>query len=87
MEGKLRRTIHNALNQAEACDARSVVIPPLGAGFHGVPLDMCCRVMIESIKSRLSGETKLREITICALDNREYAPFQQALRQQFGKGN
>jgi O-acetyl-ADP-ribose deacetylase (regulator of RNase III) len=79
VEGKLRRTMDSALDQAEAKGARSVVFPPMGSGFYGVSLEVCSRVMLESIKNRLGGQTCLEEIIICVMDNREFLPFQAGL--------
>ena len=75
-EGKLRTTVLSALRAAEEKGVRRVALPPMGAGFYGVPLPVCAQVMLSAIKSYLEGPTQIEEVIICAGDSREYAPFE-----------
>lgn len=75
MEGKLQTTILNSLKAAEEKGVKRIAFPAMGAGFYGVPLDMCARVMIETIKGYLEGETEIQEVVICVPDKREFLPF------------
>ncbi len=79
MEGKLRTTVTNSLKAAEEKGVKRLAMPAMGAGFYGVPKDMCARVMVETIKSHLEGETGIEEVTICVIDRREFAPFEAQL--------
>jgi O-acetyl-ADP-ribose deacetylase (regulator of RNase III) len=81
IEGKLRTTMLNSLAKAEEKGFGRLAFPAMGAGFYGVPLDVCARVMLETIKAYLEGETGIKELIICVLDSREYAPFES----QFAK--
>lgn len=74
-EGKLRTTVRNALEAAEQKGVQRIALPPMGAGFYGIPLDVCARVMAEAIASHLQGDTGIQEVTICAMDDRELKPF------------
>ena len=80
MEEKLRTTMLNSLRCAEELGVEKVAFPAMGVGFYGVPLDLCARVMLETIKKHLEVETRLNEVTVCVLDIREYRPFEA----QFG---
>ncbi len=51
----------------------------MGAGFFGVPLDSCAKIMIETISSHLQGSSKLEDVVICAHDRREYLPFESKM--------
>jgi len=75
-ENKLRKTMQNALDAAKNKGIIKIAFPPMGTGFYGIPLDMCARVMLETIKEHLAGSTTLKEVVICAMDEREYKPFQ-----------
>lgn len=75
-EGKLRTTMQNSLKVAEEKGVKQIAFPPMGTGFYGISLDMCSRVMIDEIKSKLSTDTCLEKVVICVLDNREYNAFQ-----------
>jgi len=74
-EGKLRTTILNSLKRAEEKGIKQIALPAMGAGFYGIPLDVCARVMVETIKGYLEGETVIKEVILCMLDSREYEPF------------
>jgi len=78
-EGKLRTTIANCLKAADEKGMKRIALPPMGAGFYAVPLDLCARVMLETIKGYLEGETGIEEVVICVVDRRELVPFEAQL--------
>jgi O-acetyl-ADP-ribose deacetylase (regulator of RNase III) len=49
----------------------------MGAGFYGIPLPVCAKVMIETIVNYLNEGSELSKIAIVALDSREYKPFKE----------
>ena len=79
MEEKLKQTIISALKQADAKKIKQLAFPPMGTGFYGIPLDMCARIMFDTITDHLNGETSLEDVIIGLLDTREYKPFLQQL--------
>ncbi|MFZ0890029.1 MAG: macro domain-containing protein [Candidatus Binataceae bacterium] len=80
-ETKLRRCVRSALALADRERLTSVAFPPMGAGFHGVPLALCATIMLETIGDFLRGETSLAEVTICVLDRREHAVFREKMEK------
>ncbi|MHC4605999.1 MAG: macro domain-containing protein [Planctomycetota bacterium] len=81
IEDKLRTTMKNCLKAAEEKGFEKIAFPPMGTGFYLIPLDLAARVMFETIRDHLKGETKLKEVIVCVLDKRDYGPFEA----QFGK--
>ncbi len=79
LEGKLRTTMLNCLKAADEKGITRIAFPPMGAGFYGVPLPMCAKVTLRAIKDYLCQETKLKDVVVCVLDNREYKPFAEQL--------
>ncbi|MBC8871132.1 MAG: macro domain-containing protein [Planctomycetes bacterium] len=79
IEGKLRTTVANSLKAAEEVGVKRIALPAMGAGFYGVPLDLCARVTLDAIKSYLEGETEIQEVIICVIDRREFTPFEARL--------
>ena len=79
IEDKLRATIASSLEKAEEKGITSIAFPPMGAGFYGVPLNTSADITLNSIADYLSGDTKIKEVVICLLDNREYKPYQEKL--------
>ncbi len=75
LPAKLRTTITNALKCAEDKGIKQVALPPMGAGFYGVPLDVSAEITLDTVKKHLDNGSPLKEVVICLLDNREYKPF------------
>ncbi len=80
IETKLQKTISNALKRAEEKGIRQIALPLMGAGFYGVPLNSCPKLMIGAFQEYLKKGSELKEIIICANDGREYRAFQSALK-------
>ncbi|MCW8805130.1 MAG: macro domain-containing protein [Ignavibacteriaceae bacterium] len=82
LEAKLRTTISNTLKAADEKHISRIAFPPMGTGFYGIPLALCAKVMIDVINKHLSGTTSLKEVVICAMDNREYKAFQSVMEDK-----
>lgn len=80
LEDKLRRTMRNVFQVARDAGIKHLAFPPMGAGFYGVPLDLCARVMTEEIKDHAAKNDDLEEIAIFVVDKREFTPFQAELQ-------
>jgi O-acetyl-ADP-ribose deacetylase (regulator of RNase III) len=78
-EAKLRRTMINALIKAEAKGLRRIAFPAMGAGYYGIPTDLCARVMLDEIRKHLEGQTTLEEVIICVLDTPQFTTFRARL--------
>jgi len=80
VEAKLRKCVLSALQAADKAGLKTVAFPPMGAGFYGVPLDLCAKVMLDVIQHFLEGQTSIAEVTLCVLDNREFSAFEMKLK-------
>lgn len=78
-EQKLHKTVRNTLKRAEKLGIARLALPPMGAGFYGIPLDAAARITFAAIKDHLESKTKLEEVIICVRDKREYKPFEAGL--------
>lgn len=74
-ERKLRECMRSALRVAEENSVKILAFPPMGAGFYGVPLDLCAREMVDAIRGFAAAGTSLEQIVICAVDGREFLAF------------
>jgi O-acetyl-ADP-ribose deacetylase (regulator of RNase III) len=83
-EGKLRTTTLNVLRRAEEKGVKQLAFPAMGAGFYGIPLDLCARITLGVVKKNLEGQTGLEEVIFCLRDSREYKPFQEQLKKMGG---
>jgi len=80
-EGKLRKTVMSALDRAEEKGVKRLAFPPMGTGLYQVPLDLCTRVMVETISQHLANGSTLDEVLIVAPDNREFNPFKAKIEE------
>lgn len=81
IERKLGDCMLAALNVADRNGLKTVAFPPLGAGFYGIPLEVCSRVMLEAIKEYLQRPTGLEEVIICVNDRRDFNAFQDQVER------
>jgi O-acetyl-ADP-ribose deacetylase (regulator of RNase III) len=80
-KGKLRKTVQSALARAEEKGVKRLAFPPMGTGLYQVPLDLCTRVMVETISQHLANGSTLDEVLIVAPDNREFNPFKAKIEE------
>ncbi len=80
-EDKLRKTIQSALARAEEKGVKRLAFPPMGTGLYQVPLDLCSRVMVDTITEHLANGSTLEEVLIVAPDNREFDPFKAQIQE------
>ena len=80
-EEKLRETMLNALQKADEHQMQKIVFPAMGAGFYGIPLEVCARVTLEAAKLFLGSNSALREVVFCLRDSREMKIFQSYLQK------
>ena len=80
-EGKLRKTVKSAISRAEEKGAKTLAFPPIGTGLYQVPMDLCARVMVETISNHLANGASLEEVVIVAPDPREFNPFKARIEE------
>lgn len=78
-EGKLRTAVRAALKLAEKKGVKRLAFPPIGTGLYQVPLDLCAKVMIETVEEHLLNGASIEDVTFVANDSREIAPFKSRL--------
>jgi O-acetyl-ADP-ribose deacetylase (regulator of RNase III) len=80
-EGKLRNATVAALLRADEKGIKRLALPPMGTGLYQVPLDLCARVMVDTVTDHLGDSTTLEEVLFVVRDTREYGPFEAALSE------
>ena len=83
-EGKLRETMLNALRKAEEYRLQKIAFPAMGAGFYGIPLEVCARVTMGAVRDYLGKAVALGEVVFCLRDSRELKVFQEYLQTMRG---
>lgn len=81
LEEKLRSTMDNILRKAEEKQIQSLAFPAMGAGFYGIPLEVCARETLEAVKKHLEASAGIREVVFCLRDSHEYKKFLEHLQR------
>ena len=81
LEEKLRATMRNVFQKAEEKQIKSLAFPAMGAGFYGVPLEVCATETLGVAKKFLEESDSAREIVFCLNEPYEYPPFQEELKK------
>jgi O-acetyl-ADP-ribose deacetylase (regulator of RNase III) len=81
-EEKLKTTMLNTLQKAEEYQMRNIVFPAMGAGFYGIPLEVCARLTLKAVRTFLQRAKALREVVFCLRDSRELQAFQKQLQDR-----
>lgn len=76
LEAKLSKCVRSSLEAAAAESFKTIAFPPMGAGFYGVPLELCVMVMLEIIGGFLVLPSPIEEVTIYVIDDREFRAFE-----------
>jgi len=80
-EEMLRTTTLSILQRAEENKIQTLAFPAMGVGFYGVPVEVCAKIVLGTVKEYLENPTALREVVFCLRDSREYASFQERLKE------
>ncbi len=80
-EAKLKKTVESILARAQEKGIKRLAFPPIGTGLYQVPLDLCTRVMVDTISQHLANGSTLDEVLIVAPDNREFNPFKAKIEE------
>jgi O-acetyl-ADP-ribose deacetylase (regulator of RNase III) len=83
-EEKLRATMVNALRKAQENQLQNIAFPAMGAGFYGIPLEVCARVTLGVVREFLEKAAEPKEVVFCLRDSRELKVFQEHLQRMRG---
>ena len=75
-EDILKRVTLAALKTAQEKGIKQLAFPPVGTGLYQVPLDLCARVLVDTVAEQLQGNGSVEEVLFVGLDTRELKPFE-----------
>ena len=80
---KLSSAVRASLALVDRHGLRSMALPALSTGEHGMPTDRAARVMLTEVHRYLQGGTKLERVILCLYDGATYNTFLRELRRGF----
>jgi O-acetyl-ADP-ribose deacetylase (regulator of RNase III) len=78
---KLRKAVSSVLERADEKGIKRLAFPPIGTGLYQVPMDLCAKVMLETVTEHLGNGSTLEEVLFVLPDTREYQPFEATFRE------
>jgi O-acetyl-ADP-ribose deacetylase (regulator of RNase III) len=79
-ERKLRDATLNSLALADEKGLKSIAFPAISTGIFGFPMDRCARIMLETTKEYLQGNTSLRKVIFCLFGEEAFRTFEETLQ-------
>jgi O-acetyl-ADP-ribose deacetylase (regulator of RNase III) len=78
----VRSGVRNALKKAAERGAKSVAFPAIGTGAGAFPLERCADVMVEECVRHLQGETPLEEVYFVLYEPKNFAIFEERVKER-----
>ena len=80
---KLASAVRSSLALAERHGMRSIALPAISSGAHGIAMDRVARIMLTEIQRYIQGGTKLEQVIVCVPDDKAFETFKRELRRGF----
>jgi O-acetyl-ADP-ribose deacetylase (regulator of RNase III) len=78
-EENLRASTRNSLLRAGEKGLHSISFPAIGTGIAGFPMKRCAEVMLDEVRTHLSGATTVESVEFILFDTAALDTFQQVL--------
>jgi O-acetyl-ADP-ribose deacetylase len=80
-EANLRAATRNSLMRADENSLKTIAFPAIGTGIAGFQIDRCAHVMLEEVRSHLSGPTTLERVEFVLFDRHSLEIFERVLAE------
>jgi len=77
-EAKLANAVKASLKLADQNGLKTIAFPAISTGIFGFPVERAARIILQTIKSCLEGETGLEEVVVCLFGEESFRVFAQA---------
>ncbi|MFX0036675.1 MAG: macro domain-containing protein [Candidatus Hermodarchaeota archaeon] len=78
-DNKLRNATLNSLKIMDEKKLKSIAFPAISTGIFGYPIDRCAKIMINTTKEYLQGDTQIKKVIFCLFTTSDYAVFDNEL--------
>jgi O-acetyl-ADP-ribose deacetylase (regulator of RNase III) len=83
---KLASAVVNSLKRADEHGIRSLAFPAVSTGVFGFPVDRAAKIMLETTRDYLSGDSGVERVVFCLFGQEDYDVFAREFERQFGGG-
>lgn len=77
---KLKNATLNSLKLMDENELKTIAFPAISTGIFGYPIEKCAKIMINTAKEYLSGETQIQEVIFCLYTTSDFKIFEEELK-------
>jgi O-acetyl-ADP-ribose deacetylase (regulator of RNase III) len=78
-DNKLKNATLNSLKLMDDTNLKSIAFPAISTGVFGYPIDRCAKIMINTTKEYLGGETQIKKVIFCLFTASDFEVFEREL--------
>lgn len=79
-DSKLRNATLNSLKLLDQFKLKTIAFPAISTGIFGFPIERCSKIMIETSKEYLVGDTQIEEVIFCLFTSSDFEVFEKELK-------
>jgi len=76
---KLKNATLNSLRLMDENNLQTIAFPAISTGIFGYPIDKCAKIMINTVKEYLKGETQIKSVIFCLYTQSDFDVFEKGL--------
>ncbi|MFX1500439.1 MAG: macro domain-containing protein [Promethearchaeota archaeon] len=77
---KLKNATLNSLKLMDEHNLKTIAFPAISTGIFGFPIERCSKIMINTVKEYLEGNTQIEEVTFCLYTSSDFDVFENELK-------
>jgi O-acetyl-ADP-ribose deacetylase (regulator of RNase III) len=77
---KLKNATLNSLKLIDQHKLKTLAFPAISTGIFGYPIERCSKIMINTSKEYLSGNTQIEEVIFCLYTTSDFEVFDKELK-------
>ncbi|MFX1344585.1 MAG: macro domain-containing protein [Promethearchaeota archaeon] len=77
---KLKNATINSLKLIDEHKLKSIAFPAISTGIFGYPIERCSKIMIDTTKEYLGGNTQIDEVVFCLFTKSDFDIFFKELK-------
>ena len=79
-DNKLKNATLNSLKLMDEHVLKSIAFPAISTGIFGYPIERCAKIMINTAKEYLTGETQIEDVIFCLYSASDFSVFENELK-------
>ncbi|MFX1363928.1 MAG: macro domain-containing protein [Promethearchaeota archaeon] len=77
---KLKNATLNSLKLMDEHKLKTIAFPAISTGIFGFPIERCSKIMINTVKEYLQGDTQIEKVAFCLYNISDFNVFESELK-------